>query len=92
MAGHRSGARRSVTNLFTSIDDAVTRAKSALEETEDAKIQSTLAKYIQDANKENIHKAAEDAKKKASEDATRKAFKTAAELAIETAAANEEAA
>ncbi|KAJ4231077.1 hypothetical protein NW759_003058 [Fusarium solani] len=92
MAGHRSGARRSVTNIFPSIDDAVTRAKSALEETEDAKIQSTLAKYIQDANKENIHKAAEDAKKKASEDATRKAFKTAAELAIETAAANEEAA
>ncbi|KAI8675387.1 hypothetical protein NCS57_00439800 [Fusarium keratoplasticum] len=92
MAGHRSGARRSVTNLFPSIDDAVTRAKSALEESEDAKIQSTLAKYIQDANKENIHKAAEDAKQKASEDATRKAFKTAAELAIETAAANEEAA
>ncbi|UPK91931.1 hypothetical protein LCI18_002866 [Fusarium solani-melongenae] len=92
MAGHRSGARRSVTNLFPSIDDAVTRAKSALEESEDAKIQSTLAKYLQDANKENIHKAAEDAKKKASEDATRKAFNTAAELAIETAAANEEAA
>ncbi|KAL6361302.1 hypothetical protein LRP88_04769 [Fusarium phalaenopsidis] len=92
MAGHRSSARRSVTNLFPSIDDAVIRAKSALEESEDAKIQSTLAKYIQDANKENIHKAAEDAKKKASEDATRKAFKTAAELAMETAAANEEAA
>ncbi|KAL2689365.1 hypothetical protein Neosp_003418 [[Neocosmospora] mangrovei] len=91
MAGHRSGARRSVTNIFPSIDDAVARASSTLEESEDAKIQSTLAKYIQHANKENVSKAAEDAKKKASEDATRKAFKTAAELAIETAAANEEA-
>ncbi|EEU47072.1 uncharacterized protein NECHADRAFT_78130 [Fusarium vanettenii 77-13-4] len=44
MAGHRSGARRSVTNIFPSIDDAVARASSTLEESEDAKIQSTLAK------------------------------------------------
>ncbi|KAJ4308809.1 hypothetical protein N0V84_011879 [Fusarium piperis] len=92
IAGHRSGHRRSVTNLFPSVDDAATRAKSTLDESHDAQIQRTLAKYIQRANEENMDKAAEDAAKKASEEATLKAFQTAADLAMETAAANEEAA
>ncbi|RSL52085.1 hypothetical protein CEP54_011079 [Fusarium duplospermum] len=92
IAGHRSGPRRSVTNLFSSTEDAANRAKLALEESDDDNIQRTLAKYIQHANSQNITKAAEDAKKKAAEDATRKAFETAADLAKETAIANEEAA
>ncbi|RSL88190.1 hypothetical protein CDV31_016111, partial [Fusarium ambrosium] len=92
IAGHRSGARRSVTNLFSSTEDAADRAKLALEESEDDNIQRTLAKYIQHANNENIFKAAEDAKKKAIDDATHKAFKIANDLAKETAIANEEAA
>lgn len=92
IAGHRSGQRQSIANLFPSAEDAADRAKSALDESEDAQIQRTLAKYIQRANEENMDKAAEDAAKRASEEATSKAFMTAAHLAIETAAANEEAA